>query len=172
MTGVQTCALPISKDMSQTIDGKSGTITWEVDSATASIIQPSYDGQLKFGIWWIDCDEFTIDSIKVYTDKTGGTVTTATQATTATTKATTTTTSTNSGSNGGHKTNLNQKVTYSELPTGDRMIGWNWSDLGVSAGETVHKVEINLSTDSDKIGKRSEERRVGKECRSRWSPYH
>ena len=22
------------------------------------------------------------------------------------------------------------------------------------------------------IGKRSEERRVGKECRSRWSPYH
>ena len=24
----------------------------------------------------------------------------------------------------------------------------------------------------DTIGKRSEERRVGKECRSRWSPYH
>ena len=24
----------------------------------------------------------------------------------------------------------------------------------------------------DPIGKRSEERRVGKECRSRWSPYH
>ena len=23
-----------------------------------------------------------------------------------------------------------------------------------------------------RIGKRSEERRVGKECRSRWSPYH
>ena len=22
------------------------------------------------------------------------------------------------------------------------------------------------------VGKRSEERRVGKECRSRWSPYH
>ena len=26
--------------------------------------------------------------------------------------------------------------------------------------------------DSHKIRKRSEERRVGKECRSRWSPYH
>ena len=25
---------------------------------------------------------------------------------------------------------------------------------------------------SDRIDKRSEERRVGKECRSRWSPYH
>ena len=24
----------------------------------------------------------------------------------------------------------------------------------------------------EKIGPRSEERRVGKECRSRWSPYH
>ena len=26
--------------------------------------------------------------------------------------------------------------------------------------------------DPDRIEKRSEERRVGKECRSRWSPYH
>src|SRR2546422_4043455 len=25
---------------------------------------------------------------------------------------------------------------------------------------------------TDDIGRRSEERRVGKECRSRWSPYH
>ena len=27
-------------------------------------------------------------------------------------------------------------------------------------------------TKYDEKGKRSEERRVGKECRSRWSPYH
>src|SRR2546429_5887853 len=26
--------------------------------------------------------------------------------------------------------------------------------------------------DPDNLGSRSEERRVGKECRSRWSPYH
>ena len=26
--------------------------------------------------------------------------------------------------------------------------------------------------DNEDIGMRSEERRVGKECRSRWSPYH
>ena len=25
---------------------------------------------------------------------------------------------------------------------------------------------------TDRAGRRSEERRVGKECRSRWSPYH
>ena len=28
------------------------------------------------------------------------------------------------------------------------------------------------TTSNGGIGKRSEERRVGKECRSRWSPYH
>ena len=27
-------------------------------------------------------------------------------------------------------------------------------------------------TGQDRTGQRSEERRVGKECRSRWSPYH
>ena len=27
-------------------------------------------------------------------------------------------------------------------------------------------------TDEEKAARRSEERRVGKECRSRWSPYH
>ena len=27
-------------------------------------------------------------------------------------------------------------------------------------------------SESDEIDSRSEERRVGKECRSRWSPYH
>ena len=31
--------------------------------------------------------------------------------------------------------------------------------------------EPNL-TENDILIKRSEERRVGKECRSRWSPYH
>src|SRR3712207_7113959 len=29
-----------------------------------------------------------------------------------------------------------------------------------------------LATALDRRGRRSEERRVGKECRSRWSPYH
>ena len=29
-----------------------------------------------------------------------------------------------------------------------------------------------IKTNEECIWKRSEERRVGKECRSRWSPYH
>ena len=39
----------------------------------------------------------------------------------------------------------------------------------VQTGETN---EIRISTRERKMFLRSEERRVGKECRSRWSPYH
>jgi len=40
-------------------------------------------------------------------------------------------------------------------------------------GERKHPIVVEGHTDSQPIsGGRSEERRVGKECRSRWSPYH
>ena len=71
-----------SDDMEQTISGKTGSIVWNVDSATSEIIQTQYGGELKFGVWWIDCNKFTIDSI---TSKTSAT----TQKTTATTSKTT-----------------------------------------------------------------------------------
>ena len=38
--------------------------------------------------------------------------------------------------------------------------------------EHLDKVSIQGDTDAKEIWCRSEERRVGKECRSRWSPYH
>ena len=40
--------------------------------------------------------------------------------------------------------------------------------------ETGDEIELSekLSVSSDCKNLRSEERRVGKECRSRWSPYH
>ena len=34
--------------------------------------------------------------------------------------------------------------------------------------DSIHSDDVDVSVMSD----RSEERRVGKECRSRWSPYH
>ena len=83
-----------SDDMEQTIDGKTGSIVWNVDSATSEIIQTQYGGELKFGVWWIDCNKFTIDSITVYTDAYGGSSTTVTTSkTSATTQKTTATTS-------------------------------------------------------------------------------
>src|SRR2546429_7150162 len=42
---------------------------------------------------------------------------------------------------------------------------------GVLVCVAVVFIEKNLPID-DPVGARSEERRVGKECRSRWSPYH
>ena len=36
----------------------------------------------------------------------------------------------------------------------------------------INRVSIGVQSFNDKITTRSEERRVGKECRSRWSPYH
>ena len=45
--------------------------------------------------------------------------------------------------------------------------------MGTNAQETTSYKEKHPYKDWVKIApKRSEERRVGKECRSRWSPYH
>ena len=46
-----------------------------------------------------------------------------------------------------------------------------------SGDRTVEAETLNISRDgvllgADELPERSEERRVGKECRSRWSPYH
>ncbi len=78
----------MSDNMSQQVNGNSATITWTVPSDVANIISYHYGGQLKFGTWWIDSGEFTVDSIKVYT--TGGAQTTTTRATTTTQTTTTT----------------------------------------------------------------------------------
>ena len=46
-------------------------------------------------------------------------------------------------------------------------------DVCYTAGGTADTVARQLSAlMSQQLSTRSEERRVGKECRSRWSPYH
>ena len=40
------------------------------------------------------------------------------------------------------------------------------------ASEVLHITQPTLSRQMKQLEQRSEERRVGKECRSRWSPYH
>ncbi len=99
-----------SEDMQQTISGSSGTITWTVDSATADIIQYGYGGELKFGIWWIDCQQFKIDSVTIYTDGTS----TTTPVTTTTPKKTTTTTTTPRPVTTTTTTPNNDKVVYGD----------------------------------------------------------
>src|SRR5256885_7392273 len=47
------------------------------------------------------------------------------------------------------------------------------SDEGVALGRRVMEfVDEEAKVASEQLAERSEERRVGKECRSRWSPYH
>ena len=46
-----------------------------------------------------------------------------------------------------------------------------WSRAALYAG-TIAKYSKTLTLTGEAVSKRSEERRVGKECRSRWSPYH
>ena len=84
-----------TKDMQESISSNSGKITWEISSSDQDIIQLKYGGELKFGIWWIDCQKFTIDSITVYTDGSSGgssKVTTTKKAITTTKRVTTRTT--------------------------------------------------------------------------------
>ena len=51
----------------------------------------------------------------------------------------------------------------------------DWTDIVTDILELSAKIEHhkeNISKWEAQIRQRSEERRVGKECRSRWSPYH
>ena len=46
-------------------------------------------------------------------------------------------------------------------------------DFEISWDKRNHAVEVNFLLEAQNAATtRSEERRVGKECRSRWSPYH
>jgi hypothetical protein len=81
-------------NINQTINSNSGTITWKVPSDIAEIIQTEYGGEVKFGVWWIDCDQFTIDSVTIKTDGGSSVQTTTTKKTTTTTTTRRTTTTT------------------------------------------------------------------------------
>ena len=74
-------------------------------------------------------------------------------------------------SNGGDRTPLNTEVIRAfvvDACGGDREIVLQMVDFFLnSAAGLVVEMKTGLATDD-----RSEERRVGKECRSRWSPYH
>src|SRR2546422_8868988 len=72
--------------------------------------------------------------------------------------------------------NFNAQVTYSTKggQPGQLSIGLFQPSIILGSAYNVTKIprlEAEF-TYNQKSGKRSEERRVGKECRSRWSPYH
>src|SRR2546426_11940272 len=66
----------------------------------------------------------------------------------------------------------------------DKLIAYLWPDADTEHGRNLlnqacytlrrdlHAPELFLGATELRLNPRSEERRVGKECRSRWSPYH
>ena len=73
-----------------------------------------------------------------------------------------------------------QKTAY-EIGTGDwssdvcssDLINFlTWAKKLIQKLQGLIKAIYGAGSQSEKIDYRSEERRVGKECRSRWSPYH
>ena len=49
---------------------------------------------------------------------------------------------------------------------------WQMPQGGINKNEDFYTAALRELKEETSIVSRSEERRVGKECRSRWSPYH
>ena len=133
----------MTDDMNKAFTTKTGSITWELDSATSKIIQQNYGGELKWGVWWIDCNDFTIDKIVVFTDAyTGGYADDDEEKEKKAEKI----------SAGVYKATVGDTYVYKELGT-DKMLPINWSLFDIPSTETIKKITITLSTTAAKLGK-------------------
>ena len=75
----------------------------------------------------------------------------------------------------GHETDSDEHLAQA-LVYNAGWLAWRLRETGLQTPEQKTSVS-DIVTEADKATKafvqlRSEERRVGKECRSRWSPYH
>src|SRR6266700_7215204 len=61
---------------------------------------------------------------------------------------------------------------WGDPPASVRVIGWCLVGVWVLLTASAVALFRNAGTTPNPTKARSEERRVGKECRSRWSPYH
>src|SRR3712207_2526541 len=76
------------------------------------------------------------------------------------------------GAGRGHR--VAAMVARTDASTADHMT-WDVTDLGFRMGLSPKVPDVlsrHVGDVVDELLARSEERRVGKECRSRWSPYH
>ena len=133
----------MTDDMNKAFTTKTGSITWELDSATSKIIQQNYGGELKWGVWWIDCNDFTIDKIVVFTDAYKGGYDDDEEETKKQAEKI---------SAGVYKATIGDTYVYKELGT-DKMLPINWSLFTIPKTETIKKITITLSTTAAKLGK-------------------
>ena len=131
----------MTDDMNKAFTTKTGSITWELDSATSKIIQQNYGGELKWGVW---CNDFTIDKIVVFTDAyTGGYADDDEEEEEKKAEKI---------SAGVYKATVGDTYVYKELGT-DKMLPINWSLFDIPSTETIKKITITLSTTAAKLGK-------------------
>ena len=132
----------MTTDMSKSFTKKKGVISWEIDAATSKIIEQEYGGSLKWGVWWIDCNDFTIDKVVAYTDAyTGGYDDEEKEIKAVKESA------------GVYTAKVGDKYVYKNLGS-DKMLplNWDWFDM-IPKTEVITSIDINLSTTADKLGK-------------------
>ena len=133
----------MTEDMAQSFTGKTGAISWEVDEKTASIIQMLFEGSFKFGVWWFDCNDFTIEKVVVFTSAyKGGYPYEEVKEEKAQVI-----------SPGVYKAHVGDHYEYKKLGA-DKMLPINWSKFeAMKPTETITKIEVTISTKAEKLGK-------------------
>ena len=142
-TTVEPSYWTMTDDMNIAFTTKTGACTWDVDAADSKIIQMAYGGELKWGVWWIDCNDFTIDKVVVFTDKYDGGYDDDDEKTPEKAKKI---------SDGVYKATIGDTYVYKELGT-DKMLPINWSLFTIPKSEKITKIEVELSTTDKKLGK-------------------
>ena len=134
----------MTADISISFVGQTAIIPWDVNTTISNIIQLNYGGELKWGVWWIDCNDFTIEKVVVYTNAFSGKYDHETQGDTM--KAT-------KLKAGVYSVDYGKKIVYKTLGA-DKMIplNWDWFDM-IPESEAFTAIEVTISTTADKIGK-------------------
>ena len=110
-----------------------------------------------------------LDELKAVAEVPGtGSETPSANAITATDNDTTATDET-SGT-GGETPPVSETTTDNGIPATNETTSTDTTNS--PASEKIEELEQSLEEAEERADERSEERRVGKECRSRWSPYH
>lgn len=134
----------MTEDMAQSFTKKTGAIVWNVDEKTASIIQMLFEGNLKFGVWWFDCNDFVIEKVVVFTSLyKGGYPWEEVKEEKAQVI-----------SPGVYKAKVGDAYLYKKLGA-DKMLPINWSqfDMINNTTETVTRIDVTISTSAEKLGK-------------------
>ena len=134
----------MTDDMAQSFTKKTGAIVWNVDEKTASIIQMLFDGNLKFGVWWFDCNDFVIEKVVVFTSLYKGGYPWEEE---KEEKAKVI-------SPGVYKAKVGDAYLYKKLGA-DKMLPINWSqfDMINNTTELITRIDVTISTSAEKLGK-------------------